>query len=308
MHLLITDKLDPLFTQLLNENNITYEIDVDGSEEDTLKKINYFNGLIVRNRLNIDEHFLHQAKNLKFIARYGSGMELINTACAARLNIECFNSGEGNGNSVGEHALGMILCLFHRIHNSMEQLKKNIWDRKGNQGIELEGKTIGIIGYGNTGKAFCEKLKGLNCSIMVYDKYKNNFSDESVQESSLKDLYKYCNIISFHIPLNGETIHFMNNDFIHNMLNSFYIINTSRGKIINTKHLIKGLKEKKILGAALDVHEHENRKFNNINIDEDFNYLLNCDNVIMTPHIAGLSKEASEKISRILIEKIKKLI
>ena len=308
MHLLITDKVDQLFTQLLNENNITYEIDLEASEDDTLKKINYFNGLIVRNRLNIDEYFLNRAKNLKFIARYGSGMELINTECATKLNIECFNSGEGNSNSVGEHTLGMILCLFHRIHNSMAQLKKNIWDRKGNQGIELEGKTIGIIGYGNTGKAFCEKLKGFNCSIMVYDKYKRNFSDESIQESSLKDLYKYCNIISFHIPLNSETIHFMNNDFIHNMLNSFYIINTSRGKIINTKHLIKGLKEKKILGAALDVHEHENRKFNNINIDEDFNYLLNCDNVIMTPHIAGLSKEASEKISRILIEKIKKLI
>ena len=208
---------------------------------------------------------------------------------------------------MGEHALGMLMCLFHNIHQSANQLKNFIWERELNRGIELEGKTVGIIGYGNTGRAFSEKLENFGCRILVYDKYKSEFDNTQIEECSIHTIYKECNIISFHIPLNQETKHLLDTQFINNMRKPFYIINTSRGSIVSNKDLVKGLKDKKILGACLDVIENEKREFSEINITKDFNYLLNCKNVIITPHIAGLSKEANKKLSLVLIEKILEL-
>jgi len=307
MNILITDTVDPLLLKLLDNNHLSYEYNLNDSEQSILKYIQKYQGIIIRNRLKIDANFLQKAKNLKFIARYGSGMENIDTETAEKLNIKCFNSAQGNANSVGEHALGMLMCLFHNIHQSANQLKNFIWERELNRGIELEGKTVGIIGYGNTGRAFSEKLENFGCRILVYDKYKSEFDNTQIEECSIHTIYKECNIISFHIPLNQETKHLLDTQFINNMRKPFYIINTSRGSIVSNKDLVKGLKDKKILGACLDVIENEKREFSEINITKDFNYLLNCKNVIITPHIAGLSKEANKKLSLVLIEKILEL-
>jgi D-3-phosphoglycerate dehydrogenase len=263
--------------------------------------------MIVRNRIKIDKYFLSNSKNLKFIARYGSGMESIDLKTAEQFNIKCFNSAQGNANSVAEHITGMLLSLFHNISKSNNNLKKLIWEREQYRGIELENKKIGIIGYGNTGKSFTEKLKGFNCSIMVYDKYKNGFGNSIIKESTMIDILAQADILSLHIPLNSETEYFINDSIIDNMKNPFYLINSSRGKIVSNNSLVKGLKSKKILGACLDVLENENPEFSNIKTDDNLNYLLNCNNVLITPHIAGLSAESNLKLSKILIEKILKL-
>jgi len=304
MKILITDPVDPLFIKLLNTHNIDYEYNIKDSQIMLLKKINLFDGIVVRNRLQINTNFLQQAKKLKFIARYGSGMESINTKKAEELGIICFNSAAGNANSVAEHALGMLLCLFHNIKKSMIELNNSIWNRETNRGLEIEGKTIGIIGFGNTGMAFSKKLENFNCQIIAYDKFKQGFGNNLIQEVSMKDIYNDCDVISFHIPLNSKTRHLFNQDFIKKMKKPFYVLNTSRGEIVSNKDLIQGLNTNHILGAGLDVIENENSSFNKINFDKNFNYLLNCNNVILTPHIAGLSKEANKKLATILINKI----
>jgi len=249
MKILITDSVDSLLLELLDKHNISYECNFTDSGSELLKKINLFDGIIVRNRLKIDNDFLNNAKHLKFIARYGSGMESIDTKKAEELNIKCFNSAAGNSNAVGEHALGMLMCLFHNINSSATQLKKFIWEREINRGIELEGKTVGIIGYGNTGRAFSKKLMGFGCNILSYDKYKSGFGNNQIKECRMESLYKECDIISLHIPLNNETRHLVNKKFIDYMEKPFYLINTSRGDIVANKDLIRGLKEKQILGA-----------------------------------------------------------
>tara|TARA_Y100001954_G_scaffold193597_1_gene208740 strand:- start:411 stop:1337 length:927 start_codon:yes stop_codon:yes gene_type:complete len=307
MNILITDSVDPLLLKLLDNNNLTYEYNLSDSENAILKQIHKFQGIIVRNRLKIDSGFLKKAKNLKFIARYGSGMESIDTQSAKKLNIKCFNVAEGNSNSVGEHALGMLICLFHNINQSATQLKGFIWEREINRGIELEGKTIGIIGYGNTGSSLSKKIGNFGCRILAYDKYKSGFGKENIEECKMETIYKECDIISLHIPLNTETKYLIDKKFIEKMDKPFYLINTSRGAIVSNKDLINGLKTKKILGACLDVIENENPKFSKINVDKDFKYLLNCKNVIITPHIAGLSYESNKKLSTLLVNKILEL-
>ncbi|MBF26057.1 MAG: hydroxyacid dehydrogenase [Flavobacteriales bacterium] len=307
MKVIITDQVHPELLNLLVENGISYEIDLKKDETELLKNIIDFDGMIVRNRIKIDKYFLSNSKNLKFIARYGSGMESIDLKTAEQFNIKCFNSAQGNANSVAEHITGMLLSLFHNISKSNNNLKKLIWEREQYRGIELENKKIGIIGYGNTGKSFTEKLKGFNCSIMVYDKYKNGFGNSIIKESTMIDILAQADILSLHIPLNSETEYFINDSIIDNMKNPFYLINSSRGKIVSNNSLVKGLKSKKILGACLDVLENENPEFSNIKTDDNLNYLLNCNNVLITPHIAGLSAESNLKLSKILIEKILKL-
>jgi len=308
MKILITDEVDSLLTKLLNKYNLEYELNLTDSVEKLLQIIQEFDGLIVRNRIKINSKFLYESKNLKFIARYGSGMESFDIETAEKLGIQCFNSAEGNANSVGEHCLGLLLSLCHKIYYAANQVENNIWERKKNSGIELENKIVGIIGYGHTGQAFAQKLQGFNCSILSYDKYKTGFSNKFVQEVDIQMLYENCDIISLHVPLNQETKYLINDHFICKMKKPFYLLNTSRGGVVSNNDLVKGLNNNKIIGAGLDVIENENFKFNKINADVNFNYLLNCKNVIITPHIAGLSKESNKKLSKVLIHKILKLI
>ena len=308
MNILITDTIDPLFIELLKKHKINYEYKNAQSRLSILKIIHEFDGLVVRNSLKIDEDFVKHARHLKFIARYGSGMESIDVKKAEEQNIICFNSAEGNSNSVAEHTLGLLLSLLHNIKKSMDELKQGIWDRHNNRGYELDGKTVGIIGYGNTGCSLSKKLKSFNCDVIAYDKYKSGYSNEFVVESSMEKIYSHSDIISIHIPLNKETTNLINKQFIDRMKKPFYLLNTSRGDIVSNKDLIYGLKENKIIGAGLDVVENENLTFSDINIDANLKYLLTCSNVILTPHIAGLSKESNKKLSKILINKILKLL
>ncbi len=266
-----------------------------------------YDGIILRNKIIIDKNIIDRAVKLKFIGRVGSGLENIDVAYASEKKIKCFNSPEGNCNAVGEHAIGMLLSLFHNINISNYELRSGIWNREKNRGIELNNITIGIIGYGNTGSAFAKKLKGFNVKILAYDKYKSNYTSENVIETNMEDIFNNSDILSLHIPLTNENEYLVNDEFINKFKNNIYIINTSRGKVIDTSDLIKNLKTNKVKGACLDVMEYESHTFENLfnnKNSEDFNYLCKANNVILTPHIAGLTKESKYKTAAVLAEKI----
>jgi len=304
MKILIIDKIDDYLKNKLLQNNCNLTENLSDSKEEILKKFN-FDGLILRSRFNIDFSFIKKAKNLKFIARYGSGMEHIDTKYAEKNNIKCINCPEGNKDAVAEHTIGLILCLFNKINISNNQIKKGIWSRENNRGLELMNKTIGVIGYGNTGQALCEKLKGFNCNIIVYDKYKKNYGNEFITEVSMDEIFNNSNILSIHIPLNNETKNMIKKSFLTKFKKPIFIINTSRGEIVNTNDLIYFLKNKRILGACLDVLEYEEISFEKINSKNDnMIFLKKSDNVLLTPHIAGLTFESKKRLSEILANKI----
>jgi D-3-phosphoglycerate dehydrogenase len=264
-------------------------------------------GLVIRARFQLNETFLKECKQLKFIARSGSGLENIDTDYCDRNGIAVFNSPEGNRNAVAEHGLGMLLSLFNKISKADSEVRKGIWDREGNRGIELDGKTIGIIGFGNNGSAFAKKLRGFDAKILAYDKYKSGFSDNQVMESTLEEIFEQAEIISFHIPQNQETIHFMNDGFVSKMKNPFYLLNLSRGKIVQTSALVSGLKSGKIIGACLDVLEYETSSFStsfNDSLPDDLKYLFQSDKVLFSPHVAGWTQESYCKLSSVLADKI----
>ena len=306
MKILITDNVDNLLIELLENNSFKLKKAFDIKRSDALNIIENFDGLIVRNRLEIDDEFLQKAKKLKFIARYGSGMELIDIHKAKKLGICCFNSAEGNSKSVAEHTLGLLLGLLRNTKKSMTELKNKFWNREGNRGNELSKKTVGIIGYGNTGSKFAHLLNVFDCKVIAYDKYKSGFGDKFVEEVDLPKIYQLSDIISFHIPLNNETKYFFDSIFIKKMSKKFYLLNTSRGAIVMNKDLIEGLKSGKILGAGLDVHETENKNFSKVNFNSQMKFLLNHENVILTPHIAGITFESKINLSTILFNKIQK--
>ena len=265
-----------------------------------------YNGLVIRSKFKISKSFIDKTENLRFIARAGAGMENIDTTYAEKKGINCINSPEGNRDSVGEHALGMVLTLMHKIKISDTEIRKGIWNRQ-NIGTEIQGKTIGIIGYGNMGSAFAQRLKGFSVNVIAYDKYKFGFTDDFVKEVTLEKLFNETDILSIHVPLTKETEFMINNDFINHFKKSIYIINTARGKILKTDDLVKNLKTGKVTGAALDVLEYEKTSFEDIFSGKNsptLQYLLNSGNVILTPHIAGSSDASYKKIAKILAEKI----
>ena len=234
-------------------------------------------------------------------------MENIDTKYAESKNIKCFNAPEGNRDAVAEHAIGMLLSLFNNICTANNEVKIGQWNREKNRGYEVKNKTVGIIGYGNTGKAFAQRLKGFDTNVIAYDKYKKNFSDNFVKEVNLKNIYKETDILSIHVPLTDETTFLLNNKFFSKFSKSIYIINTSRGKILKIHDLVKAIKNKKVLGAALDVLEYEKKSFENIieaKNNNDFEYLVKQNNVLLSPHIAGWTFESNIKMAKFLSEKI----
>ena len=266
-----------------------------------------FDGIVVRSRFRMDEEFLSHFQQLKFIARSGAGMENIDEVYCQERKISLFNAPEGNRNAVGEHAIGMLLTLFNRIHLANSEVRNGKWDREGNRGIELEGKTVGLIGYGNNGKAFAQKLSGFNVNTLAYDKYKTGFSDEFATESTLLNLYKNCDVLSFHIPQNEETIYFGNKEFFESFKKSIYLINLSRGKVVQTSALVEAIKTNKVLGACLDVLEYEKISFESFfdqELDPDFKYLLDSEKTLFTPHVGGWTNESYFKLSNVLADKI----
>ena len=267
-----------------------------------------YHGIIIRSKIKIDKTIINLAQNLKFVGRVGAGLENIDVDFAESKGIKCFNSPEGNRDAVGEHALGMLLCLFNNILKADTEVRNGKWIREGNRGLEIKGKTIGIVGYGNMGSAFAQRLKGFEAKVIAYDKYKTNYSDDFVSEATLNEVFEQTDILSLHVPLTEETFEMVNNDFINRFRKNIYIINTARGKVLKTEDLVNNMKQGKVLGAALDVLEYEKVSFESLHseesIPEALNYLIKSPNVVLTPHIAGWTHESNVKLSGFLADKI----
>ena len=280
--------------------------DLISTKKEIENKIWEYQGIILRSRIEIDKRFIDSCKNLKFIARVGSGLENIDTDNAKKKNIEIISAAEGNANAVGEHALGMLLSLLNKIIKSNNEINQNIWEREQNRGIELDGKTIGIIGYGNTGKSLAKKLSGFNVRVLCNDIIED-VSDKYATQVSISEIMKSCDIVSLHTNLNDSSFHLINKHFINNCKKSFFLINTSRGECLKTSDIVDGIKTGKILGACLDVIENESKSFEFLNINSDFEYLKKSEKVVLSPHIAGWSIESKLKLAQVVLEKIKDL-
>jgi len=277
------------------------------SKNEILDCISDFSGIVIRSRINIDKELIDKAENLRFVARVGAGMESIDLEYCKAKGIECLNSPEGNRDAVGEHAIGMLLNLLNKLNKADKEVKQGIWKREENRGTELNVKTVGIIGYGNMGSSFAKKLSGFGCKILSYDKYKTEYSDGFTIEKDLNSIFLEADVLSLHVPLTEETKYLFNEQFLNNFKKPIILINTSRGPVVDTKSLVNGLKSGKVLGAALDVIEYEETSFETtatMTDKPDFKYLASCDNVILSPHIAGWTVESKIKLAEILADKI----
>lgn len=280
------------------------------SEEKINSTISEYEGVVVRSRFPLDRDFLCKAKKLEFIARSGAGLENIDIAYCKENKIELFNAPEGNRNAVAEHALGMLLSLFNKLCQGNAEIRQGKWNRELNRGVELEGKTVGIIGFGNTGSAFAKKLRGFDVRILAYDKYRMGFGDSTVKEVGMEEVFEKADVVSLHIPQSSETISLVDSEFISSFRKSFYLLNLSRGRIVNSEALVKGLDENKILGACLDVLEYEKSSFETLfsdvnSIPESFKYLIKSNKVLLSPHVGGWTVESYRKLSSVLLNKIK---
>jgi D-3-phosphoglycerate dehydrogenase / 2-oxoglutarate reductase len=307
MKILFIDTLHPFLITELRDKGFDCTEGYHLSMEEIAGVIHEYHGIIIRSRFKIEKHLLDKAINLKFIARGGAGMENIDTACAENKGITCIHAPEGNRDAVGEQAIAMLLNLFNNLKRADNEVRQGIWIREGNRGTELMGKTIGIIGYGNTGSAFAKKLSGFDVRVLSYDKYKFSYSDEFVTESSLEKIFEEADILSIHLPLTPETNYLINNEYINKFRKNIWFINTARGKIVNTADLVANIEKGKIYGACLDVLEYETVSFEQLDkekLPEPFAYLINSDKVILTPHIAGWTHESNYKIAKVLFDKI----
>ncbi len=307
MKILFLDSVHPNLEEKLAEKGFLCKHEYKKTKTEIENIISEFEGIVIRSRFKIDKTFLEKATKLKFIARSGAGMENIDVEFALQKGIKCYNSPEGNRDAVAEHAIGMLLTLFNNLCRANYEAKQGIWNREKNRGLEITGKTVGIIGFGFMGEAFAERLKGFRCNIIAYDKYKSGFGNNFVKESPLKEIFENTDILSIHLPQSAETEHFVNKDFINQFSKPIYFINTARGKNVNTQHLVDALKAEKILGACLDVLEYEEVSFENLNkntLPEAFQYLAESEKVILSPHIAGWTIESYIKLSSFLADKI----
>jgi D-3-phosphoglycerate dehydrogenase len=305
---LFIDTTHPVLTEDLTALGFTCEHYDDFNREEYKNIASGYFGIIIRGKIKLDKDFLEKATQLKFIGRVGAGMENIDVDFAQKQGISCINAPEGNRDAVGEHALGMLLMLLNNLRKADREVRKGIWIRAGNRGIEIKEKTIGIIGYGNMGGAFAQRLKGFGAKVLAYDKYKSDYSDDFVEETDPETICNETDILSLHVPLTSET-HFMVDDaFINRFKKNIYIVNTSRGQVLKTSDLVKNMKSGKVPGAALDVLEYEKLSFEGIDKDklpDDFRYLIESDNVVLSPHIAGWTHESHFKMAKVIAEKIR---
>ena len=307
MKILFIDSNHSLLEQMLEKAGHTCDLNYQWTLDEIKNNIRLYDGIVIRSIITITKEIIDRAVNLKFIARAGAGMENIDVAYAESKGIKCLHAPEGNADAVGEHAIAMLLSLFNNICKADKEVRQGKWIREGNRGVELMGKTVGIIGYGNMGTAFAERLKGFAVKVLVYDKYKKGFGNSFIIETTLEHLYEEADIVSLHTPITDETNYLINDSFINNFKKKIYIINTARGKCLNTADLVKNIKTGKVLGACLDVLEYEMTSFENLEtttLPEAFQYLIQSNKVLLSPHIAGWTMESNEKIAKILAEKI----
>ena len=308
MKILHLDKNHSLLVQQLaaagHQNTENYAI----SKEETQRIIKDYDGIVIRSRFKIDREFLDAATKLKFIARVGAGLESIDIPYAEGKGIHLISAPEGNRNAVGEHTLGMLLSLFNKLNQADKSVKAGNWQREAHRGIELDGKIVGIIGYGNMGKAFAKKLQGFDCEVLCYD-ILDNVGDKNARQVTLKELQKKADVLSLHTPWTPLTDKMVDADFINAFAKAFYLINTARGKSVVTSDLVEALKRGKVLGAGLDVLEYEKLSFENLFTDKEtmpeaLRYVLQADNVLLTPHVAGWTVESKRKLSQTIVDKI----
>lgn len=304
MKVLLLDKNHPLITEQLSAKGFSIAEDFTSTYDEVLKKMAQYDGIIIRSRIPIDQNFIEHGKNLKFIARVGAGMENINVEFAAKSGIQLISSPEGNRDSVAEHVLGMLLILMNRLFIASQEVKNGIWKREENRGDELLGKTVGLIGYGNMGKAVAKRFSGFGCNVIFHD-ILDDIGDEFGTQVSLETLKKEADILSLHLPITKETHYLVDEQFLSEMKEQFYFVNTARGKNVNTKYLVEALKSGKVRGAALDVLEYEKASFENLDTENaDLQFLLNSEKVIVTPHIAGWTIQSKEKLAQVIVDKI----
>ncbi|HZI52839.1 MAG TPA: NAD(P)-dependent oxidoreductase [Chitinophagaceae bacterium] len=301
---LITAKAHEYLQQCMQKNGFAPVYKPLITYEEALNEMNEVEGLVVTTRIKVDKKLLDRAPSLKWIGRLGSGLELIDVAYAKTKGIKCYSSPEGNCDAVAEHALGLLLNLMNKISAAHNEVKNEIWKRDENRGSELNGKTVGIIGFGNTGAAFARLLQPFGVTVLAFDKYKFGFGHGYIKEASLEQLCRYADVVSFHVPLTEETLHMADSGFFNSLNRSPFLINTSRGKIVNTADLIDALKNRKISGVALDVLENEKLNSYTQAEKEKMDWLLARPEVIITPHIAGYSHESLYKMAKVLAGKI----
>lgn len=308
MKVLHVDTNHPLLLEQFTELGFSNDEDYDSDKAEIEKKIQDYEGLIIRSRFSIDASFLDKAVNLKFIGRLGAGLENIDVDYAESLGIFLAAAPEGNRNAVAEHTLGMLLSLFNKLNKADNEVRSGKWDREGNRGIELDGKTVGIVGYGNMGKAFAKKLSGFDTEVICYD-IEGGVEDLNARQVGIMELHQKTDILSLHVPQTELTKGMINTTFIEKFHNPIWLLNTARGKCVNTEDLVESLKSGKILGAGLDVLEYEKSSFENMFTDnmlpEAFKYLIQAKNVILSPHVAGWTIESKEKLAQTIVDKIK---
>ncbi|XMO88146.1 2-hydroxyacid dehydrogenase [Algibacter sp. AS12] len=307
MKILHLDSNHDLLIHQLNDLGFTNHEDFTSSKALVEASIHEYDGIVIRSRFTIDKQFLDAAKNLKFIGRVGAGLENIDCDYAEQKGVYLISAPEGNRNAVGEHTLGMLLSLFNKLNKADAQVRSGKWLREDNRGIELDGRTVGLIGYGNMGKAFAKKLRGFDVEVLCYD-IKSNVGDANAKQVSLTEFQDKVEVLSMHTPQTPLTLNMINTEFINQFKNPLWFLNTARGKSVVTTHLVSAIKSGKILGAGLDVLEYEKASFESLfssQMPEAFQYLINSEKVLLTPHVAGWTVESKEKLAQTIVDKIK---
>ena len=305
--ILFINQAHPVMSQTLTAAGYTCVEDTESTKEEIESKLSEYDGIVLRSRISIDKQFLKAGKHLDFIAREGVGLEHIDVEYAESIGITVFISPEGSQDTVGEHAIGMLLNLLNKINTADRQVRAGQWLREENRAVEVKGKTIGIIGYGNMGTSFARKISGFEVKCLTYDKYKTNYGDEYAEESTLERIFQEADIVTLHIPFEEANYHFVDEKFINSFVKNIYIINTARGLALKTSAVTEGLKSGKVLGVGLDVLEYEKSSFSEVNfadLPEPFHYLISSDKVVLAPHIAGWSFESKKKHGQVLAKKI----
>jgi D-3-phosphoglycerate dehydrogenase len=305
MRILFLDSVHPILEQEFQKWGFVCDHDWDSDAEKLSLIIHQYEGIVVRGRIVLDSRLLKAATHLRFIARSGSGLENIDLSTARQMGIAVVNSPEGNRDAVAEHTLGMLLMLFNNLHKADREVRAGIWDREGNRGIEIMGKTLGIIGFGVMGQAVARRFAGFGVRILAFDKYRKGFGGNGVWEATLSEIFNETDILSFHVPLTPETRHYFNADFLKNFRRPIWLLNTSRGAVVSLSALADGLRGGKVLGACLDVLETERHDFAaNLKQDPHLAYLLQSEKVVFSPHVAGWTIESYQKLSAVLAQKL----